>query len=60
MMIMIIQVPIRHHGKEHEHIILVFVLVIVHDKVQLSQGILAFSCLAYGSMLKNNKENVKK
>ena len=40
---MIIQVPIRHHGREHEPIILVFVLIIVHNEVKLSQGIIAFS-----------------
>ena len=43
-----IQVPVRHHGGEHNLVILVFVLIIVHDEVQLSHSIidLLMSCFS--------------
>jgi len=45
-------VPVRHHGAEHDLVILVFVLVVVRDKVQLSHGIidLLMSCFSVGNI----------
>ena len=44
--------PGRHHGGEHDLVIVVFVLVVVRDEVQLSHGIIDFlmSCFSVGNI----------